>query len=53
VNGRKSAELKDDTGRLEGHFALQLHGGQDMHVMFRDIEIMVPQKEPAVRASVE
>jgi hypothetical protein len=53
VNGRKSAELKNDAGRLEGHFALQLHGGQDMHVMFKDIEIMVPQKQTAVRALVE
>ena len=39
VNGQKSAELKDDPGRTEGHLALQLHGGQDMHVEFKDIEI--------------
>jgi len=44
VNGRKSAELKKDKGRLEGHLALQLHGSQDMHVMFKDIEILVPKK---------
>jgi len=44
VNGRKSAELKKDTGRLEGHLALQLHGSQDVHVMFKDIEILVPKK---------
>jgi hypothetical protein len=44
VNGRKSAELKKDKGRLEGHLALQLHGGQDMHVMFKDIEMLLPQK---------
>ena len=44
VNGRKTAELKDDPGRLEGHLALQLHGGQDMNVMFKDIEILVPKK---------
>ena len=42
VNGRKTAELKNDEGRLEGHLALQLHAGQDMHVMFKDIEVMVP-----------
>ncbi len=39
LNGTKTAELEDDPGRLEGHFALQLHGGQDMEVMFRDIEV--------------
>ena len=44
VNGRKSAELKKDKGRLEGHLALQLHGGQDMYVMFKDIEVLSPQK---------
>ena len=44
VNGRKSAELKKDKGRLEGHLALQLHGGQDMNVMFKDIEMLLPQK---------
>jgi len=45
VNDHKTAELKDDPGRLEGHFGLQLHGGQDMHVEFKDIEILVtPEK---------
>ncbi len=43
VNGRKTAELKDDPGRLEGHLALQLHGSKDMNVMFKDIEILVPK----------
>ncbi len=41
VNGTKAAELKDDPGRLEGYITLQLHGGQDMHVAFKDIEIRV------------
>jgi len=41
VNGHKTAELKNDPGRLEGHLALQLHGGQNMHVEFKDIEISV------------
>jgi hypothetical protein len=45
VNGRKTAELKNDKGRLKGHLALQLHGGQDMHVMFKDIEMLVPKKK--------
>ncbi len=39
VNGVKSAELKDDPGRPEGHLALQMHAGCVMHVMFKDIEI--------------
>jgi hypothetical protein len=42
LNGEKTAEVKNDPGRLEGRFALQLHGGQDMEVMFKDIEIAVP-----------
>ena len=39
VNGRTSAELKNDPGRLSGRIALQLHGGQDGDVWFKDIEI--------------
>jgi hypothetical protein len=46
VNGVKTAELKDDPGRLKGHIALQLHGGQDVLVQFKDIEQLVePEKE--------
>lgn len=44
VNGYKTAELKDDPGRLEGHLALQLHGGQEMHVEFKDIEMLTKVK---------
>ena len=40
VNGIKSAELKNDKGRAEGHFALQMHAQTVMHVMFKDIEIL-------------
>ena len=36
---KKTAELKDDSGRPEGHFALQMHSGNVMHVMFKDIDI--------------
>jgi hypothetical protein len=39
VNGVKSAELKGDASRPEGHFALQMHAGCVMHVLFKDIEI--------------
>ena len=39
LNGTKTVELRDDPGRLKGHFALQLHGGMDMEVEFKDIEL--------------
>jgi len=39
VNGKKSAELKNDPGRSSGKIALQVHGGQDCDVLFKDIEI--------------
>ena len=39
VNGKKSAELMNDPGRPAGKFALQVHGGQDCDVWFKDIEI--------------
>lgn len=37
VNGIKTAELKNDPSRAEGHIALQLHGSQDMEVYFKKI----------------
>ena len=40
VNGQQTASLPKDSGRLSGHLALQLHGGQDMWVEYRDIEIL-------------
>ncbi len=40
VNGTKTAELKDDPSRSEGHLALQMHAGCVMLVMFKDIEIL-------------
>jgi len=45
LNGVTTAELKNDPGRLEGHFGLQLHGGNEMHVEFKDIEIQVGPKQ--------
>ena len=39
VNGAKTAELKGDPGRPTGHLALQMHSGNTMHVMFKDIVI--------------
>ncbi len=39
LNGSKVAELEDDPGRLRGYFGLQLHGGQEMDVAFRNVRI--------------
>jgi len=39
INGAKAAEITDDQQRMEGVCALQIHGGQDVHVMFKDIKI--------------
>jgi len=40
VNGITTAELKNDPGKwTKGLIAFQLHGGNDMVVMFKDIEI--------------
>jgi hypothetical protein len=39
VNGKETARLKNDPGRTFGTFALQVHGGQDCDVWFKDIEI--------------
>jgi hypothetical protein len=41
LNGVETANLRGDPGRAEGHFALQLHGGQDMQVMFKDLQVAV------------
>ena len=43
INHRKTAVLKDDRGNTEGHFGLQLHGGQEMEVYFKDIDVLVRQ----------
>lgn len=41
VNGEITARLEnDEAGRRKGHFALQLHGGQDMFVQYRNIRII-------------
>ena len=39
VNGVKTAQLEEDPGARRGFLGLQLHGGQKMHVLFKDIEI--------------
>ena len=40
INGVVSTELKNDKGRLKGYIGLQLHGGQVMHVEYKDIAIL-------------
>ncbi|MCP4189282.1 MAG: DUF1080 domain-containing protein [Planctomycetaceae bacterium] len=45
INGVVSAKLENDKGRREGHFGLQLHGGQDMHVEFRDLVLAEVNEE--------
>jgi hypothetical protein len=39
VNGVKTAEIDDPKGRLKGKIALQLHGGQDVEVRFKEVRI--------------
>jgi hypothetical protein len=39
INGVVSTELKNDKSRTRGHIGLQLHGGQVMHVEYKDIVI--------------
>jgi len=40
INGVVTSKLVNDQGRLKGHFGLQLHGGEDMHVEFKDLDII-------------
>ena len=41
VNGMTSADIKNDPGNwTEGPFALQVHGGQDVEVWFKDVELL-------------
>jgi len=43
INGQVTADLAADPGRREGHIALQLHGGQPMHVEYKDVEVLTRQ----------
>ena len=45
VNGRKTAEVTDSKQtRSSGILGLQLHGGQEMDVEFKEIALLVPAK---------
>ena len=39
INGVVSTKLTNDKSRKEGHIGLQLHGGQVMHVEYKDIQL--------------
>ncbi len=54
VNGFRTAELTNDTGARRGHIGLQLHGGQKMHVVFKEIEIkeLTPNVQPVIREAI-
>lgn len=45
VNGTISAHLKDDPSRPAGQLALQMHAGNEMLVMFKDIEVLAPDRK--------
>ena len=47
LNGKQTVQLKNDPGRTKGVIALQLHGGMDMEVMFKDLEIRTESETPA------
>jgi len=43
VNGKKTADFTDEKQtRLSGLLGLQLHGGQDMDVQFKDLALLTP-----------
>jgi len=43
LNGRQTVDFTDpNQSRAEGHLGLQLHGGQDMEVEFKDLALLVP-----------
>lgn len=48
LNGFKTAELKNDPGRTEGYLGLQLHGGMEMEVLYRDILIQEKPEESEI-----
>ncbi len=57
LNGTKTAEVKNDPGRLEGLIGLQLHASQDMDIEFRSVERLDtrakrPVEEPASSGEV-
>ena len=41
INGHETSRLENDPGRRAGAIALQLHGGMEMDVAFKEIDIRV------------
>jgi hypothetical protein len=44
VNGHTASETKDDPGPERGRFGLQLNPKQEIEVLFRNVEILVPER---------
>src|SRR5688572_22938915 len=40
VNGTTVTDINDEKGRKDGHYALQVHGSQDVQVLFKSIDIL-------------
>lgn len=49
LNGVKTVDVTDDPGRLSGRLALQIPGGQDVEMLFKDIEILRKASDPGVK----
>src|SRR5687768_16467726 len=45
LNGATTAELQDDPSRPAGQLAMQMHAGNEMLVMFKDIQILGEPKK--------
>jgi hypothetical protein len=45
LNGTTTAELKDDPSRPAGQLAMQMHAGNEMLVLFKDIQILGEPKK--------
>jgi hypothetical protein len=46
VNGRKTVDITDPNGRTSGPLALQLHGGEDMELRIRAIDLLEAEPVP-------
>lgn len=44
VNGQRTVDIHDPKGRREGRLGFQLHGGMEMKVEYKDLQILLPVK---------
>lgn len=52
LNGVHLAEWHDEQGRRDGHIALSVDGGQDVHIEFQSVDILLDaEREPLTRAA--